>query len=57
MATALVWALYPCQLAVEPSPAGAAETFSIDTNSMAGACWVQTIHWKKEGESMVSWEM
>lgn len=42
--TALVWALDPRQLTVQTTPARAAKAFSIDTDPMAGARWIQTIN-------------
>lgn len=44
MPTALVWALDPCQLTVQTTPARAAKAFSIDTDPMAGAGRIQTVN-------------
>lgn len=44
MPTALVWALDPCQLTVQTTPARAAEAFSIYADPMAGAGGIQAIN-------------
>ena len=44
MPTALVWALDPCQLTVETTPARAAQTFPIHTDAMTGAGGIQAVN-------------
>lgn len=41
---ALVWALDPCQLTVQTTPARAAQAFSIHTDPVAGAGGIQAIN-------------
>lgn len=44
---ALVWALSPGQLTVEPSPAWLTVALPIHADAIIGACWIQAIHCNK----------
>lgn len=48
VAMALVWALGPGQLAVEPSPAWLTVALPIHTDAIVGTCGIQAIHCIKQ---------
>lgn len=48
VAMALVWALGPGQLAVEPSPAWLTVALPIHTDAIVGTGWIQAIHCIKQ---------